>query len=206
MKKPFISFTFTSTTHTPFVSPGKKWEVYPHNDKNIFGYLNTLKYADDKLGKFMQKCKKQPWFDNTIFLFMADHALGLSANAQTDIKSKQRSLENMRIPLLIYAPKIFEAKHIDTIGSQVDILPTLIDILGFKENFSSLSNSLFSPNKNQFAIFLRGQTIGIVNKSGYVLHTLEKKLESTTDLKTEKELLSAYQTTTKLLRVNKWYK
>jgi phosphoglycerol transferase MdoB-like AlkP superfamily enzyme len=208
MKEPFLSFSFTSTTHTPFISPGKKWEHYKHNNKNIFGFLNTLKYADDKLGLFINNAKKKPWFDNTIFIFMADHTIGFGDDSglfqDTNIKVQNRELENMRIPLLIYAPKIFKPSINNTVGSQVDIIPTLVDILGLKGSFSTLSNSLLHPTNNQFAIFNSGQTIGIVNKSGYLKHTLDKKLEQTGNNTLEEKLLSSYQIMQKLLNENKW--
>ncbi len=209
-KEPFLSFSFTSTTHAPFISPGKQWEKYNHNTKNIFGFLNTLNYADDKLGQFIQRCKKEPWFDNTIFIFMADHTIGFGNDSElfkdTNISIKNRPLENMRIPLVIYAPKIFKPQTISTIGSQASIIPTLIDVLGWHGNFSTLSNSLFSQSNNGFVLFTRGQSMGLVDKSGYINHTLNKKLETTGDENIEKKLLSIVQTTSQLLRQNKFAK
>ncbi|HIP47331.1 MAG TPA: LTA synthase family protein [Campylobacterales bacterium] len=206
-KEPFLSFSFTSTTHSPFVSPGKKWEQYEHDTTNIFGYLNTLKYADDKLGLFMENAKKEPWFDNTIFIMMADHTIGFGDDSKlfkdTNIHIKNRVLEEMRIPLLIYAPKIFEHQVIETIGSQADILPTLIDILDWEGGFATLSHSLFSPKDEQFVLFNTGETIGMINESGYVKHTLEKRLELSGEEALEKKLLSLYQVSSKLLRENK---
>ena len=156
-KEPFLSFCFTATTHSPFISPGKKWEPYPHNNTNLYGFLNTLSYADNKLGEFMQRSQKEPWFDNTIFIFMADHTIGFGDDSKlfkdTDVKVANRPLEGMRIPLLIYAPKFFKHQVIETIGSQADIIPTLMDILDWKGSFSTLSHSLFSPQDEQFVLF-----------------------------------------------------
>jgi len=208
-KKPFLSFAFTSTTHVPFISPGKKWEYYSHNNKNIFGFLNTLKYADDKLGKFIQRCKKEPWFDNTIFIFLADHTVGFGNDSKLlknlKIKMKNRDLEGMRIPLVIYAPKIFKPKVINKVGSQVDIIPTIIDILNIDSTFTTISNSLLGNNAG-FALFSRGQTIGYVDNSGYTIHTLKNKLDQTGNFDQEKKIKSIYQTINSLLIKNEWYK
>jgi hypothetical protein len=76
--------------------------------------------------------------------------------------------------------------------------------LGLKGSFSTLSNSLIHPTNNQFAIFNSGKTIGIVNKSGYLKHTLNKKLEQTGNNTLEEKLLSSYQIVQKLLNENKW--
>ena len=207
-KEPFLSFSFTSTTHAPFISPGKKWEMYEHDTTNIFGYLNTLKYADEQLGLFMEKAKKEPWFESTIFIFMADHTIGFGDDSSlfenTNINIKNRTLEEMRIPLLIYGPKFFSHEVIDTIGSQADIIPTLMDILEWKGSFSTLSHSLFSPHDEQFVLFNAGETLGMINQSGYIKHTLEKRLELTGDATLEKKLLSIYQISSKYLQKNKW--
>lgn len=207
-KEPFLSFSFTSTTHAPFISPGKKWEKYPHDTKNIFGFLNTLKYADEKLGLFMQRCAKEPWFDNTIFIFMADHTIGFGDDSElfsgTNISIKNRELENMRIPLLIYAPKIFKPQKVQRVGSQASIIPTLVDILKLNGEFSTISNSLFDEKAEQFALFTQGETIGFVNQTGFVNHNLERKLDgNSSDPLLEKKLLSIFQTTTKALQENR---
>ncbi len=207
-KEPFLSFSFTSTTHAPFISPGKKWENYPHDTSNIFGFLNTLKYADDKLGQFMNRAKKEPWFENTIFIMMADHTIGFGDDSalfkNTDIKIENRELEEMRIPLLVYAPKFFKHKVIETIGSQADIIPTLMDILEWEGSFSTLSHSLFAKQDEPFALFNTGETIGMINQSGYIKHTLQKRLELTGEEALEKKLLSLYQISSKLLNTNKY--
>lgn len=208
LKEPFLSFAFTSTTHIPFISPGKKWEKYEHNENNIYGYLNTLNYADDALGRFMDNAKKQKWFDNTIFVFLADHTIGFGDDSSmfkgTNIKIKNRSLENMRIPLLIYAPKIFkEAKKIDKLSSQADILPSLAHYLGWKGNIASFSNSVFSSSNEEFVLFSYGNILGYVNNNGYIKHTLDKSLENTLGKDGEKNALSFYQVLSNTIRFNK---
>lgn len=73
MKEPFMGFFFTASTHSPYYSPGKKWEKYPHDTYSENGYLNTLNYVDDQIKEFMESSKKEPWFNRTIFIFTADH-------------------------------------------------------------------------------------------------------------------------------------
>ncbi|MBV1882205.1 MAG: LTA synthase family protein [Pseudomonadales bacterium] len=203
---PFMAFAFTSTTHVPYISPGKEWEKYPHDENNIFGYLNTLKYADESLGRFMAKAKQSDWFANTIFIIMADHTLGFGDNRKdfegTDLKTEYRPLENMRIPMAIYAPGILPARVDDRIASQADLMPSLIDLLGWKGEFSSMSKSVFSDSPG-FVIFGNGPVIGFVNDQGYLLHSLQTELENTIeDPQATDSLLSSYQSITRLLREN----
>ncbi|HIP55900.1 MAG TPA: LTA synthase family protein [Arcobacter sp.] len=210
MKEPFLSFAFTATTHAPFVSPGQRWEPYPHDKINIFGFLNTLNYSDDMLGEFMESAKKEPWFDNTIFILTADHTIGFGNDKNmfknTNIKIENRDLENQRIPLVIYAPKILKPKIIKKIGSQVDIIPTIIDLLSWNASIGTLSNSLFDDSSNGFVLFSNSQYFGMVDNSGYVTHNLKNKLESTSNENIEKKALSIYQVSSKLLRANILYK
>jgi len=219
LKEPFLSFAFTSSTHAPFISPGKKWEKYKHNENSIYGYLNTLNYADEALGNFMKKAKSSSWFDNTIFIFLADHTIGFGSDESllknSNISIKNRVLENMRIPLLIYAPKIFKPQTISRLTSQVDILPTLSSYLNWNSTISTIGNSIFSTSSKEFILFSYGNIVGFINKYGYIKHTLQKELENSMiyngsynkkDLNSTKELLSIYQILSNSLRNNKLLK
>jgi phosphoglycerol transferase MdoB-like AlkP superfamily enzyme len=157
IQEPFLTFMFTSTNHSDFHLPSAKFERYPHDLKNYYGYLNSLIYVDNAIERFIEGVKNESWFDNTIFIFTSDHGSG---NALGNIGKELRpddkivsNIEGYRIPLLIYAPKIFNPKEIDILGSQNDIKPTIIDILGFENSFSSMGNSFESfPKffKNRF--------------------------------------------------------
>ena len=204
-KEPFLAFTFTATTHSPFVSPGAKWEKFPHNTNNNFGFLNTLKYADEQLGEFMQACEKEPWFENTIFIFTADHTKGATKEENNSLLTKN-PLENMHIPLVIYAPHIFKPQKIQTIGSHASIIPTLMDLLHWEGDFTALANSLFDTSAEEFAICAQGQIMGLINTKGYIAHSLTNILENTGGEEMEKELLSIYQSASQLLSQNKIYK
>jgi phosphoglycerol transferase MdoB-like AlkP superfamily enzyme len=203
IKKPFLSFAFTSTSHFPFVSAGKKWQIYPHIQKDTLGFLNTMKYTDDMLGVFIDRCKKQPWFKDTIFIFLADHTAGLHNISiknidifakNYNIKFPNRKNERFKIPLVIYAPYIFKPKVIDIVSSQADILPSLVDYLGWDSSFSTISNSFFDKMvENRFAISKFGDKYLIVTKE-----KLSKKQNKTI-------LQSIRQSTYNLLLKNKLY-
>lgn len=203
-QEPFLAFTFTATTHSPFVTPGIQWERFPHNTTTNFGFFNTLIYADEQLGEFMQACEKEPWFANTIFIFTADHTKG--ATKEANALSAKHPFENMHIPLVIYAPHFFKPQRIQTIGSHASIIPTLVDLLKWHGNFTALANSLFDPSSEEFAICVQGNVMGLINAHGYITHSLSKLLENTGGKAMEKELLSIYQSTSQLLNQNKVYK
>lgn len=174
MKEPFLSFMFTSTNHSDFHLPSAKFERYPHDLKNYYGYLNSLIYVDNAIERFIEGVKKEPWFDNTIFIFTSDHGSG---NALGNIGKELRpddkivsNVEGYRIPLLIYAPKIFQAKTIDVLGSQNDLKPTIIDLLGFENSFSAMGNSLFDNSvKNRFVYSYGGNELAFIQDDCYIL-------------------------------------
>jgi len=212
-KEPFIAFTFTSTNHSDFYLPSKKFERYPHDLRNYNGSLNAYIYTDNAIERFMEKAKKEPWFDNTIFIFTADHGTGdalcpIGKVLRPNDKSLP-SVEHFRIPLVIYAPKIFKPQEIKTLGSQNDIFPSIIDLLGFNQPFSVMGNSLFDSSvKNRFVYFYAGDLIGYIGKEGYIKYNFKTVVESNATQqgtqKLQKALFAVDTAEAGLLKKNKW--
>ncbi|HEY4800211.1 MAG TPA: sulfatase-like hydrolase/transferase, partial [Bacteroidia bacterium] len=72
-KEPFFAAMFTLSSHSPYDMPMKE------SKKVKFGsdedeYVNSVRYADEKLFEFLQDAKKEKWFDNTLFVFVSDHS------------------------------------------------------------------------------------------------------------------------------------
>lgn len=147
------------------------------------------------------------------FAFTSDHGSGDAANP---ISKKLRgefkslpSVEHFRISLMIYAPHIFKAKEIDTLGSHVDILPTIADILGWSGNFTVLGNSLFDTGvQNRFVLFNGGQISGLIRPDAYVMYNYKNIVE--TDSKNPKTVLKELKAVDTaqayLIQTNRWFK
>lgn len=214
LKAPFISFAFTATTHAPFFSPGKQWEKYPQDPASRNGFLNTVSYVDTMLGEFMQAASTEPWFDNTIFVFTADHVLGIDARRENmdDVKVKRFSaLDDFHIPLMLYAPKIFPPGTIGRVGSQADLFPTIIQLLGWHNPFTSLSQSLLDEAvQKRFAFLGVGSIIGIITEGGmlqYNFRAVVHKQGNKQALKEMEYLLKAFDTAAAaLIEKNRWVK
>jgi len=213
LKEPFLSFAFTSTNHPDLYLPRAEFERYPHNLNNYYGELNAYLYVDNAIEKFINSAKKEPWFDRTIFIFTADHGNG---DALNKIGKKLRgdpehlgTVEHYRIPLVIYAPKIFKPQEITTLGSQNDIFPTIVDMLGFDANITTLGNSLFDNDvKDRFVYLFGGNMIGLIDENGYIMHNFKNIVEQNgKELEKTKELLFAIDTAeANLLETNRWAK
>lgn len=215
MQEPFMGFAFTDSTHSDFYLPSKKFERYPHDLKNYNGSLNAYIYADNAIERFMEGVKHEPWFERTIFIFTSDHGSG---DALNPIAKEYRpndkpmaSIEHFRIPLIIYAPKIFKPEVIQTLGCHNDIFPTIVDMLGLKAQIATMGTSLFDKDvAKRFAYFFAGNLIGLVTDEGYIKYNFKNIVESSVDAnKTQelKELLFAADTVeAKLLEKNRWAK
>jgi phosphoglycerol transferase MdoB-like AlkP superfamily enzyme len=215
MQEPFLGFAFTDSTHSDFHLPSNKFEVYPHDLKNYNGKLNAYIYADDSIRRFIKGVKDEPWFDRTIFIFTSDHGSG---NALNPIARKYRpddkplaSIEHFRIPLIIYAPKIFKPQEIKTLGGHNDIFPTIVDMLGWKADITTMGSSLFDKNINErFVYFYAGNLIGLITNDGYIKYNFKnivEKLGTKENIQKMKNLLFSVDTAeAQLLEKNRWSK
>lgn len=161
--KPFISFSFTGTTHMPYVETPKHLQVYPYGQDTFTDFLNTIRYTDDALQTFFEKASKQPWYENTTFIILADHTL---------FNSSDPSLESaFHIPLWIYRPgQNIEPKRHTMLASQLDILPTVFDLLGFNDEFSAVGRSLYR-DRLEYVPVVKGDLLGAFTDKGSFLST-----------------------------------
>ena len=166
--KPFFMMMFTATMHFPRISAGGKYDVYP-NLKEVGGikaYSNTLHYTDAQIKQFIQKAQKEPWFDNTIFIITADHRAG-DAGAGHEGNAEQ---DKYQIPFIMYAPKILKPQLIDITASQIDIVPSLIQVLNWDDKFMSTGNSIFDKSvkkEDRFVWTTDNDYIKIFDKDNY---------------------------------------
>ena len=117
--QPFFSLVFTSSNHEPFEFPDNAIELYS-KPKNAVE--NAVKYADFALGQFIKKAKNSDYWEDTIFLIVADHDTRVYGNELVPINK-------FRIPGLILGGSI-QPREIDSIASQIDLLPTVISLAG----------------------------------------------------------------------------
>jgi len=206
IKEPFLAFTFTASTHAPYHSPGKEWEKYKHSTQTENGFLNTLNYVDTQIGEFMKAMKKEPWFDRTIFIFTADHANKTPLTKKLNLKQKTRLLAGFHIPLIIYAPKILKSKKDLTLGSHIDIFPTILDVLHINTPFATIGNSLFDSSiKNRFVFVKKGDSIGITDLKGSLFYNFNVFLDENNSSKLLKNIiLSLDSIQVNLLKKNKF--
>lgn len=161
MKQPFMTACFTVSSHTPYVIPKKYKSVFPEEGLPIH---KCIRYTDMAIEKFFEVASKQPWFKHTIFVLTSDHT-NLS-----DHKQYQTDIGGFCSPIVIYDPSNEKKSGIQNgIAQQIDIMPTVLGILGYDKPFLSFGCDLTTtPMRETFAVnYLNG--IYQYCKYGYVL-------------------------------------
>lgn len=118
--KPFFSLMFSTSNHEPFEFPDGRIELYDKPKQTVH---NAMKYADFAIGKFFELAKKEKYYQNTIFIVIADH------NTRT-YGQNLVPINKFHIPALIIGPGVTKGKKYDKLASQLDIPPTLLNLAG----------------------------------------------------------------------------
>ncbi|UYZ85522.1 LTA synthase family protein [Entomomonas sp. E2T0] len=124
--KPFYALLQSLSNHTPYALP-KDLPVQPVTDQGSQNeHLTAMRYSDWALGQFFEKAKQSPYYKDTLFVIVGDHGFG-SPMQLTDM-----DMFRFNVPLLLIAPGIQEkfGKTDTTVGTQVDIVPTIMGRLG----------------------------------------------------------------------------
>ncbi len=154
----FFIAALTITSHDGYLIPSED-EDKVHNTKYPYA---LYEYADLILSKFMKSVQKKNWFDNTVFVFVGDH--GQNFTSKYDM-----CLSYHRVPLIIYAPKYFNHRQINSLGIQQDIYPTLLGLLNMNYINTSLGVDLFKHNR-KFAYFSADNKLGIIDNKYYLIY------------------------------------
>ena len=181
--QPFLHVVMTTSNHRPFTYPEGKIEI-----PGKTGRIGGVKYADFAIGEFIKCAKTKPWFDNTIFMFIADHGAGSAGQMELNI-------ENHHIPVIIYAPKLVKPRRINTAISQIDAVPTLLGLVNFKYTSRFYGEDVLQKNYKSRFFISNYQKVGYVeNKRMVVLKplkdlTLYDGKNVITDIKTYQPLI-----------------
>lgn len=189
-KEPFMHCAFSGSTHSPY--------DYPNPRKKFKGaesaFMNSMLYADESLAEFFQKAKQQKWYKNTLFVIVADHGHA----------SEQLENPNLggyfHVPLLIIGEplkKEFKGKKIDHLGSQADIVRTLLYQMGGNYQRYVYAKDLLNPNAPQFALHTINRGYGWISTLGNFSYHMDGKIYpdqtmKASDLKKEERKCKAY--------------
>lgn len=150
-EQPFFATILTTSNHDPYIIPD--YFSTNQNDKS----LNAVSYADWSIGRFIEEARKSSWFDNTLFVFVADHGRKVGDSNYDLILSYNH------IPIMFYAPKILAApKVFNNLIGQIDIFPTLMGLLHMDYVNNTLGTDVLKE-KRDCIYFSADDKLGCVN-------------------------------------------
>ena len=146
IKQPFIAGLFTLSSHHPFyIPPHMKGKL----KKGKEPICEAISYADYALKKFFETAKKQPWFNNTLFVLCADHT---PASNDPLFNTREKMYQ---IPIVFYHPKGYvKPSKEKQIFQQIDIFPTVLDLLNQKTKIYSYGNSYYQKTNKEAINYL----------------------------------------------------
>ncbi len=163
--KPFFFQIMTTTNHRPYTYPEGKIDI-PSGSRKEGG----VKYTDFAIREFIKTAKTKPWFDNTIFVMVADHCAGSARKTELPVDKYQ-------IPLFIYAPKHVLAVENKTLSSQIDVAPTILGLLNLNYESQFYGQDIFkmSPEKGR-ALVSNYQKLGLFKDNKLVILSPQQKI------------------------------
>ena len=157
-RKPFFFHIMTTSNHQPFTFPEGKIDLMPGEGKGGSGRFGGVKYTDYALSQLIQQAKKQPWFEDTVFVVVADHCAASAGKVGLPV-------EKYHIPLFIYAPKHISPKEIHALSSQIDLAPTLLALLNISYESFFFGKNILSPGFKGRALIANYQKLGLLKKN-----------------------------------------
>lgn len=136
-KQPFFSTIFTVSSHEPFRIPQKYDGKFPKGHVQMH---QSIGYTDYAFQQFFEAAKKEPWFDNTIFVITADHSNQIYYDTYKKIVNRRS------VPIMFYKSDGSLVGSSNELAQQIDIYPTLIDMIGYRQPFRSWGRSLIAKD------------------------------------------------------------
>ncbi|MCX8042818.1 MAG: sulfatase-like hydrolase/transferase [Desulfobacterota bacterium] len=197
----FFFMVMTTSNHRPFTYPEGKIDI-----PSGTGRKGAVKYADYAVGQFLKDAATKSWFANTVFIFIADHCARSGGPDAIPI-------DNYLIPCILYAPKIIPPRKVDTLASQIDVAPTLFDLLNWNYTSSFVGTSILAQAPDHQRAFLSNHlTLGYLRENMVIALTPGRQVKAyRVDPLTHNEIITApiepyvteaityYQGTSKLL-------
>lgn len=142
-KQPFCAALFSVSSHHPFKVPERYEGKFP---KGTLPIHQCVAYTDYSLKKFFEKASKMSWFDNTLFVFTADHA------NQSYYPEYKTNIGVFAVPLIFHVPNGSLKGEFDDLAQQIDIMPSVLGYLNYNKPFLAFGRNLFDNKQVPFVI------------------------------------------------------
>ena len=166
--QPFLATVLSVSNHKPYTYPRGRIPEDPDQRRRN----HAVKYTDWALGQFFTAAKKEAFWTNTLFVVVADHGARVYGSQSIPMRSYE-------IPFLVLGPALVkEPKRLSQLGSQLDVIPTLLGLLGRPyESMFYGRNLLNDPIPTGRVVLNHNRDIGIATADRMVVFSLNKKME-----------------------------
>ena len=180
LRQPFFAAEFTLSSHHPFRVPEEYQKVLP---KGTIPMHQAVAYTDMALRKFFETASKQPWYDNTLFVIVADHAVPGA------LPQYKNSTGAFRIPIIIFDPRgELVGRDTEHLASQADLLPTILDLVGDDKPMVTFGGNPFDTTRPRFVVQDMDGIYQMI-EGDYALHFDGQKVTALYNLKTDPQQL-----------------
>jgi len=192
-KQKVFAHIMTTSNHRPYTYPEGRIDIPSHTSRS-----GAVKYTDYAIGKFIREAKHKPWFNNTVFVIVADHCASSAGKTELPVNK-------YHIPMMIYSPGNIPAGTMDRLMSQIDIGPTLLGLLNFSytSNFYGVDIYKLQPGRER-AFVSTYQNLGYIRNGELVILSPQAKVE-TFRLSNNNETTAAVKDDTLAKEAIAWY-
>lgn len=170
---PFFATLFSVSSHEPFKIPEKYIGKFPNGNLQIH---KTIGYTDYAFKRFFEESRKEPWFNNTIFIITADHT------NQIEYEQYRELVNRTAVPILFYFPDE-KLKGVDTkLAQQIDIFPTVLDLIGYNKSFRSWGRSLVHDSQTAPFVINYGANEYTYQQGNYIVRFNGKEVTGFYDI------------------------
>lgn len=170
MKEPYYAFTVTLTNHGPFDLPDEYRTLNIDEElsnSEMGGYFESVRYTDAAIGTFLELLEAEGLLEDTVVVIEGDHTgvhkyYNHSIDKLSNAEDWYYDNGHPTVPFIIWDKNIKEPKTFDTIGGQVDIMPTILYAMGIPEekySHTAIGRNLLNTNKS-FSILTDGTIVG----------------------------------------------
>lgn len=166
-KKPFFAQIMTVSNHRPYTYPEGRIDIPSHT-----GREGAVKYTDYAIGKFIREASRKPWFNNTLFVIVADHCASSAGKVELPVNK-------YHIPMLFYAPKHLLPGKFEKLVAQIDIGPTILGYLHLNYKSKFFGQDVFKmTDQSQRAFISTYQSLGYIKQDKLVILGPNKKVDT----------------------------
>lgn len=166
-QQPFFAHIMTTSNHRPYTYPSGRIDIPSPGGRD-----GAVKYTDYAIGDFIQKARQQPWFKDTLFVITADHCASVAGKSKLPV-------EGYHIPMIFYAPDLLPPGQYTSLVSQIDLAPTIVEILGKQGDGHFFGRSFFEHGPRLERAFISNyQALGYLRQNTLTVLLPKGKVES----------------------------